>query len=327
MLDRIGVEIQSIHEDEIRVLCPFHGNSNTSAMSVSIPEGRFMCFNPMCDESGAIIDMVIRVERCDYFTAVRLIDNAAATDSMKVSLHQKKRKEQTLVPPEKVEEWHSSLLNTPEALDYLHGRGINDESIEHFKLGYSEPTGLLVTPVFDTAGVCVGGVGRGVKDKVFKNIPGTQTSHSLYNINNAKKHSTAVICESNFDAIRIHQAGFPGVVATLGGNFSDDHLDQVAYHFEKVIIMTDVDGIKVSPNCRKCSRNGNKYCVGHDPGRDLGAKIAAKCTRSGVFVRWAFSGEYGTIYPHGVKDAGDMTDKQIRNCIENSISNFEYNTL
>lgn len=314
-------------EDEIRVLCPFHGNNNTSAMSVSIPEGRFMCFNPMCDEAGALIDMVIRVKHCSYFDAVRIIDSAHSGDSFKVTLHDNKRRESLSIPMEKVEEWNHSLFRTPEALEYIHSRGITDDSIEHFKLGYSSNNGLLVTPVFDANGDCVGGVGRGVKDKVFKNIPGTQTSRSLYNINNAKKHSTAVICESNFDAIRIHQAGYPGVVATLGGNFSDDHLNQVAYYFEKVIIMTDVDGIQVGQNCRKCAREGNKYCIGHDPGRDLGKKIADKCLRAGVTPKWAFSGEYGTIYPHGVKDAGDMTDKQIRNCIENSISNFEYNTL
>lgn len=327
VLDTIGIDIESINDDEVRVLCPFHGNSNTSAMSVSIPEGRFMCFNPMCDEAGGLIDLVIRIKHCSYFEAVRIIDGFHKGDSFKVSLLEKKKKETLSIPQEKVEQWHQSLLETPEALDYIHSRQITDESIDYFKLGYSPQANLLVTPVFDIDGNCVGGVGRGVREKVFKNIPGTQTSHSLFNIHNAKKHSTAIICESNFDAVRIHQAGFPGVVATLGGNFSDDHIQQIAFTFERVIIMTDVDGIQVSKECRKCRNAGNKYCVGHDPGRELGKKIADKCIRAGVTPKWAFSPDCGTIYPNGAKDAGDMTDKQIQNCINNSISNFEYNTL
>lgn len=286
-----------------------------------------MCFNPMCDESGGMVDMVMGLKRCNYFEAIRIIDSAHAGDSFKVSLRDKKRHEPLVIEAEKVEEWHSNLLSHQEPLDYILGRHITMESIEYFKLGYSVKANLLVTPVFSEQGICVGGIGRGVREKVFKNIPGTQTSKSLFNIQNAKKHSTVVIVESNFDAIRVHQAGFPGVVATCGGNFSEDHLQQMAYYFDKVIIMTDVDGKKIVPDCRKCYKSGNRYCVGHDAGRDLGAKIAKQCARAGLAVRWAYDEKCGTIYPNGAKDAGDMTDEQIRNCINNSISNFEYQTL
>lgn len=296
-------------------------------MAVSVPEGLFMCFNPSCDRSGNLVEMVMWLKKCNYLEAARFINDADSGDSLKVTLREKKRKESISVPPEKVEEWHSALLDNDEALSYLAGRGIEREAIEHFKLGYSKPNNMIVTPMFDEHGECIGGVGRGIDKKVFKNIPGTKTAQSLFNIHNAKKHSTVIICESNFDAVRIHQAGYPGVVATLGGNFSEDHLQQMAYYFEKVIIMTDVDGKKVEANCHKCERAGNKYCIGHDPGRELGAKIAEKCSRAGLTVKWAFSGEYGTIYPQGTKDAGDMTDKQIRNCIENCVTTFEYYTL
>jgi hypothetical protein len=38
---------------------------------------------------------------------------------------------------------------------------------------------------------------------------------------------------------------------------------------------------------------------------------------------WA-SHEYGKIYPHSAKDAGDMTDEEIKLCINNAVSNIEY---
>jgi hypothetical protein len=38
---------------------------------------------------------------------------------------------------------------------------------------------------------------------------------------------------------------------------------------------------------------------------------------------WA-SYEYGKIYPHDAKDAGDMTEKEIIACIKNAVSDIEY---
>ena len=184
VLTEIGVDIESISEDEIRVLCPFHGNSDTSAMSVSNPEGLFYCFNPSCDETGNLLVMVREVKQCGYLQAVQIIDGANKSDSFMVSLTTKRQKPPLVVPPETVARWHEDFLSNREAVEYIHSRGINDESIEHFKLGYSAPQNLLVTPMYDTEGVCVGGIGRGIREKVFKNIPGTRTTESLFNINN-----------------------------------------------------------------------------------------------------------------------------------------------
>ena len=57
------------------------------------------------------------------------------------------------------------------------------------------------------------------------------------------------------------------------------------------------------------------------PGRDLGSNIAHKLNNKNVL--WA-SHSYGKIYPEGAKDAGDMSDEDIKSCISNAISNFEY---
>ena len=326
VLELLGVEVESVADDEIRLLCPFHGNTDTSAMAMSNPEGVFFCHNPMCGETGTLVDMVQKLRRVGYFEAARIIDNAHVGDSFQVSIVKRKKKEPLVIPPETYGRWHKDLLANDHALDYLRGRGITDESIEHFMLGYSVQQNLIITPVFDEEGKCIGGVGRGVDAKVFKNTPGTTSSLSLFNIQNARKEEYVIVCESNFDAIRIHQAGFPNVVATLGSNFSENHLAQVVNHFSKVVIMTDDDGNEVRANCRLCKNEGMRFCVGHNAGRNLGEKIAKMCLKAGVTPRWAVTG-CGTIYPEGVKDAGDMTDEQIYTCIRNSVSNFEYNTL
>ena len=58
-----------------------------------------------------------------------------------------------------------------------------------------------------------------------------------------------------------------------------------------------------------------------EPGRKLGLNIANRLKSKNIL--WA-SYEYGKIYPHDAKDAGDMTDEEIKLCIDNAISDFEY---
>ena len=58
-----------------------------------------------------------------------------------------------------------------------------------------------------------------------------------------------------------------------------------------------------------------------EAGRQLGLSIASKLRNKDIL--WA-SYEYGKIYPHDAKDAGDMTDEEIKACIKNSVSDIEY---
>jgi DNA primase len=122
----------------------------------------------------------------------------------------------------------------------------------------------------------------------------------MFNIHRAKKIGDhVIIVESSFDAIRVHQSGFPNVVATLGGHISPDNINLLNRYFNKITIMTDAD----------------------EAGRVLGRNISNKLKNKDIL--WA-SYEYGKIYPHGVKDAGDMTEDEIRSCIKNAVSDIEY---
>jgi hypothetical protein len=70
-----------------------------------------------------------------------------------------------------------------------------------------------------------------------------------------------------------------------------------------------------------CKRQGS-LCKGHNPGEDLGSELSPVKMRD-KRVLWAHCGE-ATRFPAGIKDAGDMTDTQIRYCISNAISSLEY---
>lgn len=232
---------------------------------------------------------------------------------------------------DKINEMHKRFFETPHALEYMRGRGFEDDTLRHFEIGYTPDrwvngkflTEKVAVPMHDMKGNPVGVVGRSIKDKEFKNSYRLPTSHTFFNLHRARAAGQyAIICEASFDAMRITQAGYPNVVALLGGFFSDYHLDQLHRNFAGIIIMTDFDNFRdhFTDPCPKCNKLGLAFCAGHNPGRDLGQRIASKFSKS---ISWASYG-FKEVYPHGAKDAGDLTDEEIRQCLRNAVPNLEY---
>ena len=199
-----------------------------------------------------------------------------------------------------IEKLTSEMKQYEDGRNYMHGRGFTDETLEYFNVGYSNNRSMVTVPVHSPDGTCVGVVGRSIKEKEFKNSPGLPRNSTLFNIHRAKRiGATCIIVESSFDAMRVHQAGFPNVVATLGGHISSNNLSLLNRYFNKITIMTDSDLA----------------------GRELGLSIANRLKNKDIL--WS-SYEYGKIYPHDAKDAGDMTDDEIKGCIKNAVSDIEY---
>lgn len=284
--------------------CPFHSNKHTASCCINKSTGAWLCFNPACGESGNLTDLVKRVLNKNDFQAIRFI-SAQETEMLNnfnqlLAETMSDKPEFEEFPKETLDKLHSSILASDKAKEYFKSRGIMQESIVHFNLGYSENMGMVTVPVHSPDGMAIGIVGRSIEGKAFKNSINLPKSKTLFNIHRAKKiGDQAIVVESSFDAIRVHQAGFPNVVATLGGFLSTEQQNLLNRHFSKITIMTDNDVA----------------------GRGLGQSIAIKLKFKDLL--WA-SYEYGKIYPHDAKDAGDLSDEEIRVCIKNSVSNIEY---
>lgn len=300
----IGLDVIGETGNDFLCYCPFHSNRHTSSFSVSKEYGKFICFNPACGEAGTLIDLIKRVLHKNDYEALRYIA-AKETESlnnfdevMKEMFEEKPVFEE--FPRETLDKLNIELRNSEEAKNYFISRGINKESMRHFVLGYSKNMGMVTVPVHSPDDLAIGIVGRSIQGKSFKNSTNLPKSKTLFNVNRAKKIGDhVIIVESSFDAIRIHQAGFPNVVATLGGFLSPDQHNLLNRYFNKITIMTDAD----------------------HAGRELGMSIANKLRNKDIL--WA-SYEYGKIYPHDAKDAGDMTDEEIKFCIKNAVSDIEY---
>jgi len=117
-------------------LCPFHSEDGPS-FTVYPEQGRFRCFG--CGVGGSVFDFVMLQEGVDFWeAAVRLGDRYG------IPLPEYSAKDQAVVAKESevreilgrfVVASHQKLLKCPEALEYLHSRGITDESIREYQLG------------------------------------------------------------------------------------------------------------------------------------------------------------------------------------------------
>jgi DNA primase len=300
----IGLHVVGETNSEISFYCPFHSNTHSPSCSINKESGAWICFNPSCGESGTLLELVKRVMQKNDFEAIRFIASkeAEALDGFDEFLNNllEDKPEFEEFPQTTLDNLYNELGSSAAAKEYFKSRGITEESMHHFKLGYSSQQNMVIVPVHSPDGLPVGLVGRSISEKKFKNSTNLPRSKTMFNIHRAKRIGDhVIIVESSFDAIRVHQAGFPNVVATLGGHISPDNIKLLNRYFNTITLMTDADVA----------------------GRDLSLNISNKLRMKNIL--WA-SYSYGKIYPHNAKDAGDMTEEEIKDCIKNSVSDIEY---
>jgi DNA primase len=335
-ISAVGIDSEGETTNDFLCFCPFHGNRHSPSFSVSKTSGAYICFNHSCGATGTLVDLVKKIPRRDgkfrtEFESRRLILKKKSETQQAFEDELLKAFEPVVdfkeFSQDVLDRMYTDFWENPEAVRYMvEDRGFEEETLNSFRIGFSAKKDIIAVPMHNSSGMPVGVIGRPAdkENKFFKNSRGLPTSKTLWNLHRAKRHGdTVIVCEASFDAMRIHQAGYPNVVACLGGNFSPYHFDLLDKHFSTIVIMTDFDKKErhIYSGCTKCKRAGLGLCIGHNPGRDLGATISAGMHKKNVL--WA-SYDSGIVYPDDAKDAGDMTDDEIRQCLRNAVSNFEY---
>jgi len=317
--DEIGIDVRQDDYAHLYAYCPYHANSDTPSFAINKTIGVWQCFNPSCGATGIFPKLVEDVGELSPWQALRLMArHKQPVDIQRVVANLLDSQQLDYFSQETLDKLHSNLEQSQTARDYWISRGLYNHTQDYFYLGYDPYRNMVTTPVHDFKGNPLGIVGRSIEGKQFKNSKGLPKSKTLFNIHRAKRAGEHVIwCESSLDAMLIHQAGYPCVVAGLGSGISDVHRELINRHFTGITIMTDMDKPQYNENCRKCEGE----CQGHNPGRALGQKIADifKSKR----VRWAMY-EDGKPYPDGKKDAGDCTAQEIRRSIDNAVTKIEY---
>lgn len=243
--------------------CPFH-EDKTPSLVVTPLKNLWHCLGA-CQQGGTVIDWVMKAEGVSFRHAVELLQNdyaPVANESVKRSTVRKlptmleRDAEDVKLLGQVIDYYHETLLSSPEALQYLHRRGIGSkEAIETFKLGYANRTlgyrlpaktrvegaairgqlqrvglmrasghehfsGSLVIPVIGANGVVTEVYGRKLLDNL---RPGTPKHlylpgphRGVWNERALTASKEVILCEALIDALTFWCAGYRNVTASYG---------------------------------------------------------------------------------------------------------------
>ena len=186
---------------------------------------------------------------------------------------------------------------------YMYKRGLTDEIIEMFDIGYDSATESITFPVRDVAGNCLFIARRSVKTKWFNYPEGVEKPlYGLYELfkdsstglKNSKTHSLGstysfprevIVCESMLDALSFWTVGKYAVALNgLGNELQFKQLRELPCR--KIILATDMDERGLAARKRIRQNIGNRKIIT----------------------------EY--YFPTGRKDANECTEKELLNLEE-----------
>jgi len=126
--------------------CPFH-NEKTPSFYVSPSKGIFKCFG--CGKSGTAVGFVMEHEHCSYTEALQYLARkyhieVVEKEESAEDIVQRQRRESLLLVSEFAQKYFAGQLKSGEGLNigysYFRSRGIEDETIARFGLGWA-PSG------------------------------------------------------------------------------------------------------------------------------------------------------------------------------------------
>ncbi len=131
-------------------LCPFHGEK-TPSFSVHATNQYYYCFG--CHESGDVFKFIQKIENITFPEAVRLVAQRLNIPLPKASYStpgeakEARLRGELLDIHERAVAFFQESLRRPEgarAREYLLGRGLNEEMIAKFRIGYAPDSGFLL---------------------------------------------------------------------------------------------------------------------------------------------------------------------------------------
>lgn len=134
-------------------VCPFHDDHNPS-MSVSEEKGLFTCF--VCHKTGNVFSFVQDYENVTFIEAVKIVASKVGIE-LDAGIKDTSKYDKHYEAVELALKFYQNNLKSKDgkkASDYLKQRGINEEIIEEFNIGYAPSnydtiTKLLVNKGFD----------------------------------------------------------------------------------------------------------------------------------------------------------------------------------
>lgn len=246
--------------NKLKGKCPFHAD-DTASLVVYPETNSFYCFGCQAGKGDSdpigFVKLKLNMsfdEACEYLAnryGIQITSNPVDSKKQKQYLHVAKQKEV----------YHKLLWKNEEALRYLHDRGLTDEDIREWGIGwmpkettvYPQLRERVVFPIYDEFGRPVSFSGRTIRNEKPKYCNGVETEifskrKILYGLHKAKSairsENTVIVVEGFMDVISMHRAGISNTVATMGTSLSKENaecLARLVRNNGKIYLMFDGD--------------------------------------------------------------------------------------
>jgi len=229
---------------QYRGRCPVHQGEGEEAFHANFQRNVFHCF--ACGAGGNVLDLVAAMEGCSIREAALRL--RGFHDSGGVAAKQF-RQRQLVTKKRTVNSALGFSLSLERRHPYIAGRGIDTATADWFGVGYYGAAGLMsgrvVIPIHDACGRLVAYCGRAIDGSAPRYLfpLGFQKSQVLFNYHRAVDAGCdpLIVVEGFFDCMRIHQAGFPGVVALMGARLSEAQRLLLSDRSSSIVLMLDGD--------------------------------------------------------------------------------------
>lgn len=120
----------------LKARCPFH-NEKTPSFYISPDRGSYYCFG--CGAKGDIFTFVEQFEGLDFMGAMKLLaDRAGVPIVLEKPEHTSEKERLYAIMEHATKFFEENLKNNKLAYDYIKSRGIKDETIKSFRIGYAQ---------------------------------------------------------------------------------------------------------------------------------------------------------------------------------------------
>ena len=296
--------IADVVSSDFNIICPFHEDINPS-MRICLTDGSFFCFG--CEAKGNALDFVKKVHpELNELQACVLLEQILNSKEVK-TLNVKYRKKRRLQNKQALNEAHDYYyglrsidwndIHTKEeheVLQYMKQRGFNERALNiaqcrtNYNIAYP-----FIFPILDN-GEFKGWVGRTMNKYVEKK------RKYLYNdgfrkrdtlCGNYEQNKVVFICEGFMDYLSLRTRGhLKNVVAILGWHISDEQV-------------------------QKLKDKGVTTVVSALDNDSAGNKGTEYLKQFFNVIRFA--------YPDGVKDAGEMSEQQLKTAIRRTKEDYK----
>lgn len=219
------LDVRQRGPEEWVCVCPFHQDATTHKpdLYLNVEKGVYLCMSAACGARGGILQLVARLDGVDL-ASVRSSMSLSGPSRVRAL---RDRLRQSLLPEPELPVISQARVDEQRDGTYWRTRGLTEQTIDDFELGLDWSRARATIPYRDDLGRCRAFIGRATRpDQQPRYLYPTSfpLRTAIFNLWRIDPTLPVITVEGTTDAMAVHQAGFPNVIALFSAHVHDGQL-------------------------------------------------------------------------------------------------------